>query len=303
MGKRVWMMALLAGIVVVLTVTGASAAEKRILFLSTSETFPHGPIVQTDGKPSVADEALAKLAKELGATFTTTKDASQINAENLKNYDLVIFYTQGDLTKPNKEGAPVIGPNGGADLIAWVKNGGGFMGFHSATDSFRGEGVTPYIGMIGAEFRGHGGQFVGTVQVVDPTHPVMAHVPNNWAINEEWYLFDKFNTGAMRVLALLEPGNERTVQESYNIPAYPIIWVRTMEKGRVYYSALGHREDIWTNPDVQKAVTDAIRWTWGEGEAKADPNFDAVVPKTKPGETPTAESAPKEKKAKRESRQ
>lgn len=250
--------------------------DVNILFLSTSQAFAHGPIVRREGKPSVAEEVLRTLTDDL----TVTKDASLINAENLKKYDLVVFYTQGDLTKSNKEGAPPMGENGVTDLIAWIKNGGGFVGFHSATDTFRSEGPenTPFSAMIGAEFAGHGSQFEGVIRVVDASHPTMAHVPDGWKLNEEWYTFHKFTKDTLHVLALMDPGEERAKQAMYNTPAYPVIWCSTLGKGRVYYSALGHREDIWTNPVFQQTVIDAFRWAAGQGPAQAQPNFHEVVP-------------------------
>jgi len=193
----------------------------------------------------------------------------------------VIFCTQGDLTiEGGKDGSPGMPENGVAELVQWVKDGGGFMGFHNATDTLR-EGdqkPTPYIKMIGAEFVGHGAQFTGTVEVVDPSHPTMASIPQNWELNEEWYLFGNFNKDTIHVLALLDPGNERTKQKSYNIPNYPVIWCSTLGKGRVYSSALGHREDVWTSPVFQKNAKAAMKWALGEGEAQTTPNFNEVVP-------------------------
>lgn len=268
------------------TALNAVAADSvQVLILETSESFAHSPTVSEDGKPSLLERTIKQIVPQEW-NVVATKDASTINAENLKKYQLVIFYTQGDLTKPNKTGTPQMGENGVADLIAWIEQGGGFVGFHSATDTFRGEGdtVTPYTEMIGAEFAGHGKQFVGKVVVTDPNHPVMKHVPANWELNEEWYTFRKFNKGALRVLALLDCGEERRNQEMYNVPNYPIIWVRSLGKGRVYYSALGHREDVWENPTFQQTVRDALNWALGEGPSATEPNFASVVPTELPKE-------------------
>ncbi|HIJ66233.1 MAG TPA: ThuA domain-containing protein, partial [Candidatus Hydrogenedentes bacterium] len=150
-----------------------------------------------------------------------------------------------------------------------------------------------FITLLGAEFLTHGAQFKGTIQVVDPKHPTMANVPDGWTLNEEWYLFRRFDKDTMHVLALLEPGAERAKQEAYNIPAYPIIWCSKQGKGRVYYSALGHREDVWTNPQFQQTVIDAMEWAMGKGRTRAQPNFDKVVPTAKPEEEAAAGSRAK----------
>lgn len=264
----------------------APPVPENVLFLTTSQAFAHSPVVEKDGEPSLAERVLRPLFEEMGATLKVTKDASTINAENLKNYDLVMFYTQGDLTQPNLEEAPVMGPNGQAELIEWIENGGRFLGFHSATDTFDLEGpeVSPYIAMIGAEFATHGRQFTGKIIATDPEHPAMANIPDGWELHEEWYLFRKFNEDAIRVLALVDPGEERARQPMYNIPPYPVIWVRTQGQGRVYYTALGHREDVWESERFQKSVVDAVHWLMSTDDPRAEPNFAEVVPSTMPEE-------------------
>jgi hypothetical protein len=64
----------------------------------------------------------------------------------------------------------------------------------------------------------------------------------------------------------------------YDMPNFPIIWCSAVGKGRVYFNALGHREDVWDNPVMQKAIVDAAKWAMGQGPLNADPNFDKVVP-------------------------
>ena len=253
---------------------------KNVLYLTTSEGFEHSVIAKKGDESSHSGKILKSMFEKMGAAFTETKDASVINAESLKKYDLVIFYTQGDLTKPNKSGSPVMGENGVAELLAWIEAGGRFMGFHAATDTLRAgeERITPYVDMIGAEFKTHGKQFKGAVKVVVPGHPVVAAIPDGWELNDEWYIFRNWNEEDLCVLALLDPGAEREKQESYNIPSYPVIWVRTLGAGRVYFSALGHREDVWTNATFQQTVVDAVEWAMAGGDAQATPNFKAVVP-------------------------
>ncbi|MBI4556362.1 MAG: ThuA domain-containing protein [Candidatus Hydrogenedentes bacterium] len=267
---------------VALSLSGVSPAEEiNILFLSKSVGFEHSVVAQNADKPSLCDTVLSKLAEQMGAKFATTKDASQINAENLKEYQLVIFYTQGELTQEGgKDGSPAMGANGVADLLAWIENGGGFVGFHCASDTFHtpeGGPVTPFLQMVGGEFAGHGKQFVGTVKVVDADHPTVASIPKEWSINDEWYTFRNLNKDQMHVVALLDPGEERSKQEMYNVPNYPVIWCSERGKGRVFFNAMGHREDVWENETFQKSVVDAIQWSSGKGSTQAKPNYAIAV--------------------------
>ena len=84
----------------------------------------------------------------------------------------------------------------------------------------------------------------------------------------------------MHVLAMLDPGDEREKQAQYNIPSYPVVWCKAQGDGRIFYSAMGHREDVWENPTFLKMTSDAIDWAAGKGDANAKPNYDKVVPKS-----------------------
>ena len=289
---RAAFMLIVAVLVGTFAATEAHAAQGlegvRILFLTKSEGFMHSVVAAKAGKPSHAGSVLAQLAKDNGATLDETNDASVINAENLKNYDLLIFYTQGDIRNSGgKDGAPGMGQEGLDALIAWVKAGGALMGFHAAADTLRMDG-SPYRDMIGAGFAGHGAQFEGTVKVVDAAHPAMKSIPQDWRIKDEWYMFNHWNKKNLRVLALMDPGpKERKRQPMYNAPDYPVIWVAAYGDGLVYYNALGHREDVWTNPTFQNSVVDATCWVLDKANLtpeQTQPNFDEVVPKDKPAE-------------------
>ncbi len=258
----------------------AADSDLRVLFLSKSSGFQHSAITaQDDGSNHVA-KTLKKIAGKQGFDLVTTKDASMINAATLKDFDVVIFYTTGDLTQPGTDGTPPMGPNGVADLHAWVEAGGGFIGYHCASDTFHmpDGSASPYIQMLGAEFLTHGRQFPGKVKVVDKKHPAMKGFTNDWVIRDEWYMFKNMNKDGIHVMALLDPGRQRERQaEKYNVADYPVVWCSAPGDGRVYYNAMGHREDVWDNPDFQTTVWSAIQWASGEGKTKANPNYASKV--------------------------
>lgn len=278
----------------------ADAHAQSILYLTKSSGFEHGAVKRDGDKLGIGEKVISDLARDNGVEITVTKDASTINAENLKKYDLVIFYTTGDLTKPSEGGRdePPMGPNGVQELTQWIENGGGFIGIHAATDTFmapEGQPASPYTQLIGGRFAGHGKQFEGTVRVVDPNHPTMQSLPKEWKLMEEWYMFADLDTKNMHVLALLDPGAERQKQDKYNIPAYPIIWCKTLGQGRIYYNGLGHNDGVWNDPLFQASIVDAAQWALGDTAAEAEPNYDKVVPKDIPAaEAPAA--APAEQK-------
>jgi len=286
-----WKMVLMTAVFALLLSGWAQAAQPiRILYVTKSAGFEHSVVKREGDAPAYSERILSDIAKKAGWTILCTKDASLVNAENLKNYDVVVFYTTGDLTTPGTDGTTPMGANGCQEMLDWIKAGGGFVGFHSANDSFHstGDTVSPYVEMIGGEFQTHGKQFKGTLKVVSPGHPAIADIPDGWSFWDEWYVSKNLNTAQMHVLALLDPGSERKRQDVYNVPSYPIIWCRAYGQGRVLYNALGHREDVWDNELFQKTVIDNITWAKGEGKLDADPNYDKVVPKTVDAEPGTA---------------
>ena len=59
----------------------------------------------------------------------------------------------------------------------------------------------------------------------------------------------------------------------YQRPPYPTTWARREGKGRVWFTAMGHREDVWTNPVFQQILVGGIRWALGDVNADISPNI------------------------------
>lgn len=267
-------------IVSIILISSISFADSlRILYLTKSSGFEHSVVKRNKDQLSYSEKILAELGKKHGWQVECTKDASLINAENLKNYNVIIFYTSGDLTKPGTDGQPPMKPEGLQELLDWIRNGGGFIGIHAANDSFHstGDKVSDYVEMLGGEFETHGDQFKGKVEVVSKGHPALGNFPNEWITPEEWYIMKNLNKEKIHVLALLDPGEERSKQKMYNVPSYPIIWCREYGKGRVVYNGLGHREDVWDSNEFQELLRAHIAWASGQGDTNAKPNYFEVV--------------------------
>lgn len=277
--------AVLPTVLLALALASASLAEAkpeeplRVLFLSKSSGFEHSSIRRDGGAPSHVERVLDELAKQHDFELDTTKDAGRIRSDVLDQVDVVVFYTTGDLTErggdPTKgifagDGEDPMGPDGLAELLAWIRGGGGFVGFHCASDTFHTpedhspeDGVSDYIAMLGGEFERHGRQFEGLVRVVDPEHPVTRDAPRELTRTDEWYLFENFAADDVRVLRVLDTRDEGERQAMYDRDPYPIVWTRDFGEGRVYYDAQGHREDVWDDDEFQRSVVRALEWAGG----------------------------------------
>lgn len=205
------------------------------------------------------DNARYKAAqKDFQAQMRKALEA--LSPDNLARYDAVIFNnTTGDLPLPDREG-----------FLNWIKSGKGFIGIHAATDTYH--GFKPYIEMIGGEFAGHGPQ--STVEIInqDPQHAACKGIPTPWVVHDEIYLIKNFDRKQVHGLLTLDKHpNNRTPGD------YPIAWCKRYGQGRVLYTSLGHRADVWdddpklrgrqNSPEVaklfQQHMTGAILWVLG----------------------------------------
>ncbi len=50
------------------------------------------------------------------------------------------------------------------------------------------------------------------------------------------------------------------------------------DKGRVFYTSLGHREDVWSSEIFEQLVLGGLSWALGRLEADITPNLDQVAP-------------------------
>lgn len=267
-----------------------SAPAHKILFFTKSSGFEHDVISWKKGQPSHAEKVFLDLGTKHEWTFDFSKDGSKFSPDYLKAFDTVIFYTTGDLTTPGTDKQPPMSPAGKQALFDYVKSGKGFIGLHSASDTFHtanesqkgpdryanhGKDADPYVCFLGGEFILHGAQQVATNKVINPKFPGFETAGDSFAFNEEWYSLKDFRDD-IHVLTVIDSPAMKGAP--YQRPPYPTTWARLEGKGRVFYTAMGHRDDIWTNPTFQNILIGAIRWTTGDVKAATPPNLKEAAP-------------------------
>jgi len=269
---------------------GAQAASKKILYFTKSSGFEHSVISWKNGQPSHSERILLELGKQNGWEFTFSKDGSKFGKEYLAQFDAVFFYTTGNLCEPGTDKQPAMTSEGKQALFEYVRSGKGFIGTHACSDTFHteneankgpdryvnhGEKADPYVRFLGGEFIKHGAQQVATNAVINPKFPGFEKVPTTFAYNEEWYSLKDF-TPDIHVLTVIDA--PAMTGDEYQRPPYPTTWARNEGNGRVWYTAMGHREDIWTNPVFQEILVGGIKWALGETTAKVPPNLKQAAP-------------------------
>lgn len=251
------------------TAPGEDAPRKaRMLMLTQSAGYQHSSVKRDKAALSPAEVAMTQLGQQSGLfTVDCTQDAAaDFTKENLQKYDIVFFYTTGDLPiKP-------------ADLDyffnVWLKQKGhGFIGAHSATDTFH--NYYPYWEMIGGTFAGHpwGSKSTVAVNVHDTQHPASRPFGTGFKIQDEIYQYKNWVPANVHVLMSLDMAN-CTPKTPYQVP---LAWVKEYGEGKIFYTNLGHNPETWINKDFLKSMEGAIRWIRGLEEGDATPNPDVSL--------------------------
>ena len=215
-------------------------------FVRQPEGQPKAPARPRPGAKGVDDAAHQAALKKFeqdeaayNAMWTPKVEAAlaKLSPANLKNYDAVLFAstTGDDLPLPDKQG-----------FVDWVASGKGFIGVHAATDTLK--TFAPYVAMIGGAFRTHGPQVTVECVTQDSAHAACKHLPARWTVYDEIYQLKDFERGKVHGLISLEKLmlTQKDKDAKNATPGdYPIAWSKMHGKGRVFYTSLGHREDMW----------------------------------------------------------
>jgi hypothetical protein len=245
--KRREFIALLAGAAAIRPrVAHAERPLARILYFTYSASYRHDvlPLSRT---------ILTQLGNDSGVfEVAPTEDTSEFSTENLTRYDAVMFYTSGELPMDDAQQAALLG---------FVRSGRGFLGVHSATDTFY--GWPDYLDLIGGYFNGHPWHQGVKIDVVDRGDPLVSFLGNSLQIEDEIYQISDFDYRGSHVLLSLDPssvdlGEPGVHQRFYG---WPLAWTRSYGEGRVFYTALGHEASVWQDPRFQRMLANAILWT------------------------------------------
>lgn len=221
------------------------AASLRVLYFTLSAGYRHEVIPESE-------RILAGLGERSGRfRVTVSQDPALLRADVLAGYDVLVFYTTGELP---------IDATQKAALLAFVERGKGFVGVHSASDTFY---AWPEYGrMLGGYFDGHPWHEYVTVRTEDRTHPATRHLPVSFGLHDEIYQFKHWAREDVQVLLSLDPasvdlrapGVHRTDRD------FALAWTRHHGDGRVFYTALGHRPEVWRDARFQRMLVEAIAW-------------------------------------------
>ena len=268
--------ALLLGGGAALAAPAGGQSRPRVLFFSRSVLFEHS-VVQREGQsPSLAERLFSELAGRAGLDVECTKDGTVFDGD-LDQYAAIVSYTCGkpdDLMKPaGKDGSPPLSDRGWKELDAAVRGGKPFVAIHP--------GIWLLPEAAGADCLGHGSQQVARIKVVSPQFPGAEKLGDSFSMLEEWFSLMHFATDLHVILvqdcAEMNKDNPAD-RRCYDRTPFPCTWARMHGRGRVFYTSLGHREDVWSSKIFEQIVLGGLSWALGRIEADISPNLNQVAP-------------------------
>ncbi|HEX2473539.1 MAG TPA: ThuA domain-containing protein [Lacipirellulaceae bacterium] len=217
-----------------------------VLVFSKTAVFRHSSI----------DEGLAAI-QALGAandfSVVHTEDAAYFTPSNLAQFEAVVFLsTTGDVLTAAQQTV----------FENYIRNGGGFVGVHSAADTEY--GWAWYGQLMGAYFESHPAIQQATIKVADHAHVSTAHLPDRWIRTDEWYNYQVNPRGDVHVLATLD---ESTYSGGVDGFDHPITWYHYFDGGRSWYTGMGHTEATYTEPHFLQHLLGGIQFAAGQAPA------------------------------------
>lgn len=259
--KHLLFVSLIIGLIIVNPFSiEAKDKTKSLLVVTVTKGYRH----QSIGTAEKVIQQLAEKSRIFSVDYARTDEdlAKKMTVQALQNYDGVLFAsTTGELPLPDLDG-----------FLSWIKSGHSFIGLHAATDTLQQH--PNFIEMIGGEFKAHGPQLKVVINIDDPKHASTKGFSKTYEVFDEIYTFKNFYRNKVHTLLSLDQNPNKNDKENFEKPGYyPLAWCHNYGKGRVFYTALGHREDVLESEFFQQHLLGGILWAFNKSKGSATPQI------------------------------
>ncbi|MET0411266.1 MAG: ThuA domain-containing protein [Polyangiaceae bacterium] len=231
------------------TTPPAARTLSNVLVFSRTTGFRHDSI-------PAGISAIQSLGQANGFSVQQTEDAAQFNDQALAAFQVVVFMsTTADVLDAGQQAA----------FERYIAAGNGWVGVHSAADT---EYDWPwYGGLLGGDawFLIHPAIQTAELQVEQAEHPSTAHLPASFMLQDEWYNYRSNPRPEVNVLLRLNEASYQ-VGEGAMGADHPIAWYHEYAGGRAWYTGLGHRIELYSDPQFVEHLLGGIRWASGASE-------------------------------------
>jgi len=225
--------------------------KPRLLMFEKINGFKDTPSVEA------ANAAIRAMAQRKGWALAITDKGGAFNPRTLGQFDAVIWNNiSGDVLTLSQRKA----------FVRWLQAGGAFVAMHgSAGDPVYFWDWYPDH-LLGARFAGHpmNPQYQEARIAVNAAHPLAKGLPAEWRMTDEWYSF-RTNPRAVgaQVVLTLDESTYKPDGMGQNLRMgddHPLAWTNCIGKGRMFYSAIGHRPETYVEPNHVTLLESAITW-------------------------------------------
>ena len=197
--------------------------------------------------------AIQKIGQEAGWNIDTSSDASIFSDDQLRSYDAIVFSnTNNDVFDT---------PQQKIAFMRYIQAGGGFVGIHSASGTER--NWKWFKLMLGASFLRHPPFQRFRVYVADKNHAATKKLPSSWETHDECYYFKEFNASVHVLIfsdiSAIEESGKHTRPDTFG-NRYPAAWCHEFDGGRIWYAALGHNKEDYSDPLYLLHLTEGLKW-------------------------------------------
>ena len=235
---------------------------------------------ETELESTALEDYSFRFQKMMGEPVTR-QECGRINAETLKQFDAVMFFTTSTWT--TERGSHPLTESELKDLLAWVKRGGGFVATHCGSDTLHN---TAYGELVGATFGGHPWVQKVRLHAEDPKHPAAKGLTDGSEIFDEIYQFgaipnhpaavplkvQPFSREKLHIILSVDNSSFDVTKGSREDQDYPVAWCQRFGQGRSFYTSLGHHKEIWTDPRFHQHLLGGMKWALGTADGDATPS-------------------------------
>lgn len=205
-------------------------------------------------------DMISEFGNDLDWTVTESQTSDVFTADSLATFDVVIWL--------NTTGDDILTTTEQASFEAFIQNGGGYVGIHAATDTYRSGSWPWYNDLAGAIVQVspyHTANNTNATMDVVGEHAAITHLGVEWNKNDEYYYWERnggyLYDGNINLLEVRSTG-----ANSYDM-SRPTTWYKEYDGGRSFYTALGHNNsDYNSDENFRTMMRKAIIWAAEKGE-------------------------------------
>lgn len=279
-------------------VSTQGAPKKRLLLITESRGFVHSVVNRNKKDTCLVEKTFIELAEKnpFFEVEYSQDSRTAITAENLKKFDAVFFYTTGELPLSDAQKSDLLafvrngkgfgGSHCATDTFYTWKQYGELIGGY-----FDGHPWHEKITVIVEDKKHPATRHLGdSFEIKDEIYQfkapygreklhVLMRLEPKWANAARLKEMKDIEEAKKNLPAQLEKlEKEGKLDEAKKLKAkvdgrkpgirrtdddHALAWVHEYGKGRVFYTALGHREEVWQDPRFQQHVIGGLRYMFG----------------------------------------